>query len=85
MSDRLPNPYSDEPLSKSHSDYVRDMKAARRGSRRAMRSGNPAKRAEAARINDAAPRIIEAVYRQQSGADKVQEIPHLVSMDQALE
>ena len=81
MSDETPvlNPLSLDkddnpiPLSKERAKFVRDMKEIRRNSRNAMRSGNPAKRAEAKRINEAAPRMIRVIYEQEAQADRTVE------------
>jgi hypothetical protein len=51
-------------VNKDRAKYIRDLRKARSNSRRAMRSGNPAKRAEAARVNAEAPLLINQVYIQ---------------------
>lgn len=64
MMDAVINPISGTALSDKRSDFVRELRTVRRGARNAMRSGNPAKRAEAARVNALAPGMIAQVYRQ---------------------
>jgi hypothetical protein len=43
------NPITEQPLDTKRAAYVRKLRKARKGAQRAMRSGNPAKRAEAAK------------------------------------
>jgi uncharacterized membrane protein len=58
------NPISGTALSEDRSDFVRELRTVRRGARNATRSGNPAKRAEAARIEAMTPVMIAQVYKQ---------------------
>lgn len=62
--DAVINPISGVALSDQRSEFARELRTVRRGARNAKRSGNPAKRAEAARIEVMAPAMIATVYKQ---------------------
>lgn len=59
---QIVNPYTDEPLSDADAEYVAKVRVARINARKAARSGNPARRAEALGVVAAAPRLIRAVF-----------------------
>jgi hypothetical protein len=56
------NPFNDELLPGQASAYVKKARKARAGARKALRSGNPARRAEAQKVYDEAPGLIRRVY-----------------------
>jgi hypothetical protein len=62
--DDVINPLSGEALSPDRADFVRELRTVRRGARNAKRSGNPAKRAEAQKIEVMAPAMVATVYKQ---------------------
>jgi hypothetical protein len=58
------NPYNDNDIDGEPSKKVRALRKARGNARRATRSGNPAKRAEAQSALDQIPGLINGVYVQ---------------------
>lgn len=58
------NPVTEKPLSTERSDFVHELRGVRRGARNAKRSGHPAKRAEATRVEAMVPGMIRTVYMQ---------------------
>jgi hypothetical protein len=67
MSDELSpvlNPLTGDPLPDEAASFVRELRTVRHGSRRAMRSGHPGRRAEAIRVNNLVPGSIRTVYLQ---------------------
>jgi hypothetical protein len=58
------NPVDGEKVHGDTSRYIRKVRRVRNNARRGMRSGNPAKAAEAARVYAEAPELIRAAYRQ---------------------
>jgi hypothetical protein len=63
---KVVNPLNGEPLDKDKAGYVLACRAARNNARRALRSGNPARRAEAAVVFVTAPKLIRTLYRQEA-------------------
>lgn len=61
--DPVINPIDGEMVSGDVSRYIRKLRRARNGSRKAMRSGNPAKRADAERVNPEIVGAIQDAYR----------------------
>lgn len=56
------NPINGKLLPGQASSYVKKARKARNGARKALRSGNPARRAEAQKVYDEAPGLIRRVY-----------------------
>lgn len=56
------NPFNDELLGGKDSAYVKRLRKGRNNARKAMRSGNPARRAEATRVHQEAGKLIRQVY-----------------------
>jgi acyl-CoA reductase-like NAD-dependent aldehyde dehydrogenase len=57
------NPLTEEPLSEYDAGYVTQCRRARVNAKKAMRSGHPGRRAEAARVVHQAAELIRAIYR----------------------
>lgn len=57
------NPVDGEKVTGDTSRYIRKLRRVRINARKAMRSGNPAKRAEAARVAADAPELVRSAYR----------------------
>ena len=63
---KVVNPITGKKLRKEAAETVRQAREARCNARRAARSGNPAKRADAMSVLRAAPRVIRAIYAQEA-------------------
>lgn len=63
---KIVNPLTGKKLRKEAADYVRQCRQARNAARRDARSGNPARRASAAPVLRAAPKLIRTIYRQET-------------------
>lgn len=62
--DPIINPVDGEKVDGKVSRYIRKVRRVRANARRAMRSGNPARRAQAAKVYVEAPELIRAAYRE---------------------
>lgn len=61
--DPIINPVDGEKVTGENSRYIRKLRRVRNNARKALRSGNPAKRADAAKVYVEAPELIRAAYR----------------------
>lgn len=60
--DPITNPIDGKKVTGETSRYIRKLRRIRNNARRAMRSGNPAKRVEAAKVYTETPEYIRAAY-----------------------